>query len=40
MKWAFIYTLDDPTDETRIDRVGTLVCVGVRKLYGDRKSVV
>lgn len=29
MKWAFIYTLDDPSDPLRIDHVGTLVCVGV-----------
>jgi hypothetical protein len=29
MKWAFFYTLDDSSDPTRIDRIGTLVCVGV-----------
>lgn len=29
MKWGFIYTLDDPSDAQRIDRIGTLVCVGV-----------
>jgi predicted polyphosphate/ATP-dependent NAD kinase len=29
MKWAFIYTLDDPTAEPRIDVVGSLVCAGV-----------
>lgn len=29
MKWAFIYTLDSPAEKTRIDTVGTLVCVGV-----------
>ena len=29
MRWAFIYILDDPRDARRIDRLGTLVCVGV-----------
>jgi hypothetical protein len=29
MKWAFIYTLDDPTAEPRIDVIGSLVCAGV-----------
>jgi len=29
MKWAFIYTLDDPSAEPRIDVIGSLVCVGV-----------
>ena len=29
MKWAFIYTLDDPSAEPRVDRIGSLVCVGV-----------
>ena len=29
MKWAFIYTLDDPSVEPRIDVIGTLVCAGV-----------
>ncbi len=29
MKWAFIYTLDDPTAEPRIDTIGTMVCVGI-----------
>jgi predicted polyphosphate/ATP-dependent NAD kinase len=29
MKWAFIYTLDDPSAEPRIDVIGTLVCAGV-----------
>jgi predicted polyphosphate/ATP-dependent NAD kinase len=29
MKWAFIYTLDDPSEPQRIDRIGSLVCVGV-----------
>ena len=28
-KWAFIYTLDDPSGQQRIDRLGPLVCVGV-----------
>ena len=29
MKWAFIYTLDDPSEPQRIDRLGSLVCVGL-----------
>jgi len=29
MKWAFIYTLDDPSAEPRIDVIGSLVCAGV-----------
>jgi predicted polyphosphate/ATP-dependent NAD kinase len=29
MKWAFIYTLDEPATEPRIDTLGSLVCVGV-----------
>ena len=29
MKWAFIYTLDDTSAATRIDTIGTMVCVGV-----------
>ena len=29
MKWAFIYTLDDPSAEARIDVIGSLVCAGV-----------
>lgn len=32
MKWAFIYTLDHPDDEPRIDRIGPLVCVGVSRV--------
>lgn len=32
MKWAFIYTLDDPAEPTRIDRIGTLVCVGIANI--------
>jgi len=28
-KWAFIYTLDDGSASTRVDVIGTLVCVGV-----------
>jgi hypothetical protein len=28
-KWAFIYTIDDGSTMTRVDVVGTLVCVGV-----------
>ena len=41
MKWAFIYTLDDPADEMRIDTIGTLTCVGLpaskprRRLHGN-----
>ena len=30
MKWAFIYTLDDKSEPERRDRMGSLVCVGVR----------
>jgi hypothetical protein len=29
VKWAFIYTLDDPSEVQRTDLVGTLICVGV-----------
>ena len=29
MKWGFIYTLDDPSAETRVDTIGTLICVGI-----------
>ena len=29
MKWGFIYTLDDPADPARIDRIGGMICVGV-----------
>jgi predicted polyphosphate/ATP-dependent NAD kinase len=29
MKWAFIYTLDDPSAEPRIDVIGSLVCAGI-----------
>jgi hypothetical protein len=29
MKWAFIYTLDDPEHHTRTDVLGTMICVGV-----------
>lgn len=28
-KWGFIYTLDDGSTSTRIDTIGTLICVGV-----------
>ena len=28
IKWAFIYTLDEPAIEPRIDVLGSLVCVG------------
>jgi hypothetical protein len=30
MKWAFIYTLDNPAESERRDEIGSLVCVGVR----------
>jgi hypothetical protein len=29
MKWAFIYTLDDPAAQARSDVIGSLVCVGI-----------
>jgi len=29
MKWAFIYTLDEPSEKSRTDTIGTMVCVGV-----------
>ena len=29
MKWGFIYTLDDPSEKMRMDKIGTLFCVGV-----------
>jgi predicted polyphosphate/ATP-dependent NAD kinase len=32
MKWAFIYTLDDSSEEARTDVLGSLVCVGVRTI--------
>jgi predicted polyphosphate/ATP-dependent NAD kinase len=32
MKWAFIYTLDDPAAEPRIDVIGELVCAGVASI--------
>jgi hypothetical protein len=32
MKWAFIYRLDEPANEPRIDTIGSLVCVGVPSL--------
>jgi hypothetical protein len=28
-KWGFIYTLDAPADQPRVDRLGTLTAVGV-----------
>jgi hypothetical protein len=31
-KWAFIYTLDDGSTTTRVDVLGTLVCVGVPRV--------
>jgi predicted polyphosphate/ATP-dependent NAD kinase len=32
MKWAFIYTLDDPSQPTRTDVVGTLTCIGIPRV--------
>jgi predicted polyphosphate/ATP-dependent NAD kinase len=32
MQWAFIYTLDDTCAATRIDRIGTMICVGVTSI--------
>jgi len=32
VKWAFIYTLDEPAAEQRVDTLGSLVCVGVRNI--------
>jgi predicted polyphosphate/ATP-dependent NAD kinase len=32
VKWAFIYTLDDPRAGQRIDTLDSLVCVGVRSV--------
>ena len=32
MKWAFIYTLDDPSEAQRTDIIGTFICVGVRSV--------
>ena len=29
MKWAFIYTLDEPANEPHIDTIGSLICIGV-----------
>lgn len=29
MKWAFIYTLDEPATKPRFDTIGSLTCVGV-----------
>jgi predicted polyphosphate/ATP-dependent NAD kinase len=29
MKWAFIYTLDEPANEPRVDTMGSLICIGV-----------
>lgn len=29
MKWAFIYTLDEPASGPRIDTLGSLICIGV-----------
>ena len=31
-KWAFIYTIDDGSATTRVDVIGTLVCVGVPRV--------
>jgi Family of unknown function (DUF6506) len=32
--WGFIYTLDDGAATNRIDRLGTLTCVGVADVAG------
>ena len=32
MKWAFIYTLDDPSEQPRVDQIGSLVCVGIARV--------
>jgi predicted polyphosphate/ATP-dependent NAD kinase len=29
MRWAFIYTLDEPASEPRVDTLGSLQCIGV-----------
>jgi hypothetical protein len=29
MKWAFLYTLDEPGMGKRVDTIGPLICVGV-----------
>jgi len=29
MKWAFMYTLDEPASAPRIDTIGSLLCIGV-----------
>jgi hypothetical protein len=39
LKWAFIYTLDDPAESPRVDNIGTLVCVGIRSI-ADAPAVV
>jgi hypothetical protein len=31
-KWAFIYTNDDGSTTTRVDVIGSLVCVGVARV--------
>ena len=33
MKWAFIYTLDDPSEPERRDTLGSLVCIGVPSVH-------
>ena len=32
MKWAFIYTLDHSDEPQRTDRIGSMICVGVRNV--------
>lgn len=32
MKWAFIYLLDDSTQQPRSDTIGTMFCVGVANI--------
>jgi predicted polyphosphate/ATP-dependent NAD kinase len=29
MKWAFMYTLDEPASAPRVDTIGSLQCIGV-----------
>jgi hypothetical protein len=50
MKWAFIYLLEDPATEPRVDSIGTMTCVGVpsiadapdaaRKLVADGVELI
>lgn len=38
MKWAFIYTLDDPASPPRFDTLGEMSCVGIADV-GDAPAV-